>query len=573
MKSILKIVKKNFKLLSRSRSSALIIILGPLLMIFLVGLAFNNSNQYEVNVGVYSSSYSDLSTSIVAGLDEKSFSISRYNHGDACVDALKQGMEHICLTFSPDLQVDSESNEINFTVDYSKVNLVWMVLDAVSQEVTSKSSSLTTDMTNVLIQKLERTKEEMAKDSKLILELTSGNKKMSDKAKESISKIGSMRVDIDMEKFPVQGMVESSNQVESYVGYLIQHTEDLISSVTGDILALDINATMKEPILDTMEMTKKKISNVRESLEKHNANLSESSDLLEASILDLKKDLDQAGAFKTTTVSELDDVRDTAAKELQNILLLKNSFDKIENEIASIQVFDAEDIAMPITTNINPITSEVTHLNNMFPSLVVLIVMFISILLSSTLVIMEKRSKAYLRNLIVPTNDIIFVLATLLTSFIVVLFQIMILLLAAQVFFGISIFSNLHMSLLTLFLVSIVFILIGMTIGYVFSREEAATLASISAGSIMLFLSSVIIPIESMPSYIINIVKFNPFVLGEGLFRKTILFGSSFGDVKIDILILFVYALVLFGSILFLQYLMKKLFILGAKHQANVKKK
>ena len=54
MSALLKIIKKNLKLLIRSKGSALIIILGPLLVIFLVGIAFDNLNTFSLNIGTYS---------------------------------------------------------------------------------------------------------------------------------------------------------------------------------------------------------------------------------------------------------------------------------------------------------------------------------------------------------------------------------------------------------------------------------------------------------------------------------------------------------------------------------------
>ena len=59
------IIKKDFKLLVRSKSSALVVLLGPLLIIFLVGLAFNTSSMYNLKVSVYSESYSDLTNSVI----------------------------------------------------------------------------------------------------------------------------------------------------------------------------------------------------------------------------------------------------------------------------------------------------------------------------------------------------------------------------------------------------------------------------------------------------------------------------------------------------------------------------
>ena len=56
MKNVFRIISKNLKLLIRSKSSALIIILAPLLLILLVGIAFDNANAYGLNIGVFSQS-------------------------------------------------------------------------------------------------------------------------------------------------------------------------------------------------------------------------------------------------------------------------------------------------------------------------------------------------------------------------------------------------------------------------------------------------------------------------------------------------------------------------------------
>ena len=60
-KVFLAILSKNIRLLLRSKSSAVIILLGPLIVVTLVGVAFSNSqNQFALSVGVYSEKYSEL---------------------------------------------------------------------------------------------------------------------------------------------------------------------------------------------------------------------------------------------------------------------------------------------------------------------------------------------------------------------------------------------------------------------------------------------------------------------------------------------------------------------------------
>lgn len=575
MITLFKIILKNFKLLTRSKSSAMIIIFGPLLMIFLVGLAFNNSNQYQVNIGVYSSQYTPLTDSIILGLQDKSFRVTRYVSSEECVDSIKLGVQHTCIQFSPGLSIGpGMDNEINFSVDYSKVNLVWMILDAISKEISSKSSSLTTDMTNTLIEKIETTKKEMASDSALIMKLTSSNKEIKDNADAALAGLKAMDIGVDSDEFYLEQITNISSTIDEYVGYMIIHTNTLLSDVRGEINSYKINASDKQPAFTAMDEAESKIFAVRDKVSGQTENLTSLTSRMERNILDLQSRLGSASSKKQDAIQKVEGIKSLSETELKHMLEMKNSFDRISSDISSIKVLDADDIASPIQTNIVPVTTQTTHLNNLFPSLLVLVIMFIGILLSSTLVIMEKRSKAYFRNFITPTNDVVFVLGTFLTSMIVVVFQIILLSVAAFFYFKIDLLSNFGMIALILLLASTVFILIGMAIGYVFSREEASTLASISVGSVFLFLSSVIIPIESMPDYIIRIVRFNPFVISESILSKSLFFSTGFAPLKTDFIILGIYTLALFSFILAMQYMIKKMYLTGMKHVVDkVRKK
>ena len=126
------------------------------------------------------------------------------------------------------------------------------------------------------------------------------------------------------------------------------------------------------------------------------------------------------------------------------------------------------------------------------------------------------------------------------------------------------------MAIPILLLITVFFTLIGMAVGHFFRSEETATLASISIGSIFLFLSDIILPLESMPDYIRNIAYFNPFVLGEMLLRKSILFKAQFPELANEIYLLIAYSAVLFIIIWISQKITRK--HLFYKKRANKKK-
>jgi hypothetical protein len=127
MKSI---IGKNFKVILRSKSSALVIIFGPLIVIFLVGIAFSNSTIYDVNIGVYSDSYSTLSDNIMKNLQNENYLIKKIDTREQCINGVKTGENNICLIFSGNMNADAgSSNKITFYVDYTRVNLVYAIMD------------------------------------------------------------------------------------------------------------------------------------------------------------------------------------------------------------------------------------------------------------------------------------------------------------------------------------------------------------------------------------------------------------------------------------------------------------
>jgi ABC-type polysaccharide/polyol phosphate export permease len=175
-----------------------------------------------------------------------------------------------------------------------------------------------------------------------------------------------------------------------------------------------------------------------------------------------------------------------------------------------------------------------------------LIIVFIGIMLSSNIIIMEKTSKAYFRNFTTPTTDLTFVMSVFLTSFIVVLLQLVFILGLAYYFLNTSIFSNLLLTVLLLLGTISLFTIVGMVIGYAFNNQEAVTMASISVGSVFLFLSNLILPLETMSPVIQRIAQYNPYVVCSELLKKLALFESTFKEVYMDYVIIVAYIVILF---------------------------
>ncbi len=560
MKKLGKLIQKNIKIILRSRISALIVIFGPLLIILLVGLAFNSSQIYNINIGVYSSSYSELTESFIEKMNTQKLKAIRTASEEACIDEVKQGSVHLCLVFPPDMKIEEgKTNELTFNVDYSKMNLIWVVLDTISTELSKQTQELSLNLTTILVDKLKYTRAEVQDKKKTLVDLTTANDELSKKLTTVDEAAANMDITFDASEFRIYAIKNLATELQANGLEAVDIAKDAVD------LARD--ADVDDSLDETLNNLEDSLNEIENSLIRlfnsstTNTSLAALLDNAEAKIEVVKSKLATAESAKTTTLEKLSEAKELLSSNLNSIVILQNTLNKIDENIGAVKILDAATIIQPITTKINPVIPEKTQLNYLFPGLIVMIVMFISLLLSTTVVVTEKISNAYFRNFITPTRDITFFSSIYITNMLILLLQLVIVIAIAAFFFKTEVLASLHNVAIVLLLIISFFTLIGMWIGYMFNSEETATLAAISLGAIFLLLSNMILPLESMPISALKIAKFNPFVISEFLLRQTVLFQSTLKTLGMDIAFLASYSLLIFGFIMISQKIAKKRFI------------
>ncbi len=494
MIKIIEIIKKNFRLLLRSRSSALIVLLGPLILMLLIGFAFNTSSLFDIKIGTYSKGYSELSNSIVTKLQDEQFKVIKIDSEQRCIDMIKSGDIHVCTIFPPNLNVKT-SDKIIFYVDKSRLNFVYIILDRISSKIATKSTELSTALTN-----------------RLLTSINGANKKLDVK--------------------PISGDLESSSST--------------VTKVTTDINNLDTSAKISTNFSDVT----KEIKNIQNQTNLSSSTFSKLNSLVSSVQSDYNSAIDKINAIASVKVSTSKSLNDVKAKLSNNIKDAKNiekNIKEVKDDINSIEIKDVSRIVSPISTEIKPISAESTNLSYTFPTLVLLVILFAGLFIGSTSVMEEKTSKAYFRNFITPTKDILFVIGQYVSDIMIVMLQLLILfsvmLIITKVNLAITLFLNLF---IILFLSGSVFILMGMIIGYLFKSGETANMGAISVGALLLFFSNTILPIEALPATIRKIVGFNPFILGETSLKKLILFNESISNVLTSVYFLLGFFVILF---------------------------
>ena len=453
----------------------------------LMGLAFNSSSALDIKVGTYSESYSELSTGIKTQLQDDSFKVVEMSSEQNCLDAVKRGDVHICVVFPKDLSVQSTENVI-FHVDKTRMNLVYLVINSISNKLSVKSSELSTALTTTLVNAVNNINSDVTGNS------------------ESISQLG---VNLN------QAVTEVNN------------AQGALANIQMPNLTEIMEGNMSDDVLGDLKSAQTKIDN----------------------FFAMKGNID-------TAINSAKENLNTASTNNQKV---QDVVKKINDNINSIQIKEVSKIVTPIKTEIKPIAAEKTYLDSSLPSVLMLVLLFAGVFLASTIIISEKTSRAYFRNFITPTNYAIFLIGNYLSNLLVLILQTLVIF---AVMFSVTKFLPSSGAILNLFiiilLVSSVFILLGMLIGYLFKNEETATIGSITISFVLIFFSNIILPTETLPATIRSIVNFNPVMLGETALRRTLLFEESLSSISLHIYVLLGYVVLLFVLVYLARELTKR---------------
>ncbi len=565
---LFKIISKNFKVLVRSKSSALVVILGPLLLILLVGLSFSNSSSFTLKIGVYSPDYNILTTSYISKLNDTNYKITKFASEKECIDNIKQSAVHTCIIFPKDFEIkNGKTNEIKFYVDQTKQNFVYAVVNTITSSFTERSSELSLDMTTRIINVMTRTKTSIEKTKTSDIQaITDANNKVLSRSKYVQAKLDSNTVDTKSISSSAGNIDTKAEALKAKTLVIYNEGKNVLTlalNITGDATGFGPNRTETywENQLDDYDGFGGKLYQSLNKSVVAREELVNTSKQMTSSVVTLVKNVDNARDIEKSAIADLKNGLDLDAAAVQEKIKAANkSLSAVIDDINTLQVTSAQNIISPITTTVETVTPEKSHLDYLFPSLIVLLIMMISIMLSSTLIIMEKNSKAYFRNFTTPTNDVIFTFATFLTSVIIMVVQIGLVLLLSTFAFHTNFSGNLQNLTILILLISSLFVLIGMVVGYLFSTEQTGMIGAISVSSIFLMTSDLILPIENMPVYIQEFARYNPFVISAEALKKSLLFSSSLDSIKHEITLLGLMIVSIFVIIIIVEKIAKASF-------------
>ncbi len=524
MKLIFNELVKNLRLIVRNWGSLALLIIAPLVLILLVGYAFSGSGLHDIRVGVVADN----------SLDTKDFAqnvsgfakIVNYPTLDPCINAMKKGSIHVCLEIHGQLDGAQgvPSGDITFYYDNTRKKTSLLVLNSVREYFGITSERISLISTQRVIDSMQE----------LLLYVSDGVKDLAVVEEQAAI----VRADLVVRE---QKLVDFQGKFEPQY----KHIKEL-QGVIHNTSALSIDQTQESIII---------LENVRNVLLEAGNGTNETAfnkslSLLDAQLLILRKDKDQQSSTLATLTAALDQMvaeldmfnallydeimrtRDSIELLDKSVLQIKQTREEAEKKLGGLGDVDsglANRLVNPISQQFEELLPGVKEIQLAFPSLLVMVIIFISLLFSTVLTMLELHNRAYTRNILAPVHYLLYAGGLLLTTSLLILLQIGVLLLVAQFVFTLPIASHFIAVGFISILLMVLFSLLGMIIAYQIDTIQTATLLSIFVALGYFLLSDALNALEAMPVFAAAIAQFNPLVLATNALRKVLFFDLPLG--------------------------------------------
>lgn len=517
MFSLFQLLLKNFKILSRSKTATAAIFFGPIILVLLLGAAFNTAQLHGLKLATYSPEQNNLTEEITNKLSAQ-FEIIKAASAESCINGVKANEWHVCFVFPSNFSVEG-NNTIDFYVNPTNINLVQTIVNLISVKIEEKTEEIRVALVESIMQKAKVIESELNSQNDTIETLQKNIDSINSSIQTIEQKLSSIDLDVSSSQFKVSALNDSLKKIQdankeimaaSNLSQNVEHASNEIENEINTSVGLlnDINVTVSSTI--------DKISKAKSS-----------SDYAKTELAAIKIKIGQMQS---------------------ELASLETSLAKIKENAGSIRAYSSSQIAQPITTDIHQVTMEKSYLELILPFLIALLLLFGGIFLGSSIIVSEKSSRAYFRNFILPINRGMFVFSTYLTAILTILLQVAVLFVVLAFVIKVPLSWPLF---LMIFLLSSVFVLIGMVIGYASKTAETSVLITIVVILFILFFSNLVLPLETI-SYLKPLALYNPLTMATNSIKGISLLGLGFEFQKNTIIALVYYfaALLLLALVL-----------------------
>ena len=517
MISFLTIFLKNLQIMLKSKFSIGVVVIAPLALTALFSFGILGSGLSNIEASFYSTESGELPLIFLESLRSNSFIVEETSSNEECIGLVKQGRTNVCIVLKEDINGLPLPNKINdrdirnfkrgfgveMQVDFSKQRIVWGIINSVQIVVGGLSDKIQQEV-----------------------------------IKEVSSKFDSSLVQIDTLK----------NNVD-YLELRVKDSKDHLTNINNNL------GRFKSQSLNTIDNILITVDQLS-SLVPFGANNSQISSIT-SSLLNLRAQINSTNIDPTSIYAiqnEISQVYETLGLVKTKISIVQNELIFLRNSLSDTGSFNLNKFIEPIplsyvSVNDQDVASNSNNLNlvdYLLPSFISFFIVFISMMLSSSLVIKERSSNSHIRNYLSRTSGFNFVFGNLIYLLFVILIQVGILLVFADLSVNSLVSDNWESLTVYLALGIAIFSALGMVIGYILNSRDTVTLTAVCVSLVFILFSPLINPLETMPQILREVFSKSPAVIVESGVSKAIIFNTGINGTYISIIFLSSVLLVLF---------------------------
>lgn len=341
----------------------------------------------------------------------------------------------------------------------------------------------------------------------------------------------------------------------NFVDTLINLVDKKVSSESSNL-----GTALVQTLIDNLNSVKNSLEAEREKLNLASGNignLKSSVSMIENPVEDLDDIISDLKNYEDSSlidseISNLEDLSSEISKSFDSLVDVSSQSNSINEELDSVisnlnsliislnslNVGNAEDIVSPIEISLESVDGSNSKREYIFPIVFSLISLFGAILISSTIVLKNKKTLAYFRNFVTPTRDFTFIFSIYLTCLIILILQFVLVFLGVYFIFNMNFFVASFETSVVFILGWSVFIFMGIFLGYMLRSEESVIFSSVLVASFLMFFSDLILPLENISEELFKIASYNPLNVMQSALKKIYLFGFGFEEIWFGLAVL-----------------------------------
>jgi ABC-type multidrug transport system permease subunit len=245
--------------------------------------------------------------------------------------------------------------------------------------------------------------------------------------------------------------------------------------------------------------------------------------------------LEQKTENITQSIEELDRSMDQFLSDIIRVT------DELNQTIMVLDTYTQKDpstILRPVKVDARPVFKDKLEIFYRLPALMSILLLFITLFISSSLIVNERRGGTMARIFLSPLSMFFYVFEKMAYLLLLCLLAVLSMLLASLVF---GVFITVNLNLFLVFIVaSLVYISIGVLIGSVSKSENTSLLTCLVIGFPLMFLSGAFSPPEMMDKFMRIAAQYLPLSLNVSLLENITIYHTGIDPAKILIMVVMI---------------------------------